>query len=148
MSYINLKPGQKPAITSFAPTLSAFANCTKTGQYFKNADGQAVISFRVDASGALGGASALVFTLPNSLALDTTKYLGTVAGDDSTSIKLPLQGYWWDQGAAPRMIGARSVSTTTFELHDHGNGVVNANQVAAGDSLDITLTLWVTGVGF
>jgi hypothetical protein len=148
MALITIKPGQKPAATTFTPTLSASANCTATGSYYKNADGQFVGSWRIVATGALGAGAVLTFTLPSSLALDTSRYLGVAAGDDQTAIKLPTAGHFWDQGSAPKFVGARSASATTFTLHVHGAGQLTDSGIAATDSLDFTLTLWVTGTGF
>lgn len=141
----------KPVLNSFTPDIGTNTNATRTGNWYKNADGQLVANYRVVWTGAPGGAGATFkFVLPNSCAFDQTRYLGTFDGVQTTATKFPTDGDLSDASTNTLPVVAYAHSSTQFCLEiPYGPVFVdNRATLLSGDSLEITITAWVTGAGF
>jgi hypothetical protein len=151
VAYYSIRPGQKPAITSFTPDIGTNTNATRTGNYYKNADGQMVANYRIVWTGAPGGAGATFkFVLPTGYTFDQTRYLGTFDGVQATATKLPTTGDLSDVATNTLPVVAYAHSSTQFCLEIPYGPVLldNRGTLLSGDSLEITVTIWVTGPGF
>jgi hypothetical protein len=148
--YISVRPGlSKPSLTSFTPALSVNTNCTRTGRYYKNADGQMVINYRLLWTGASGGAgAAMTLALPSGYTFDQSRYLGTFDGVESTATKLPLEGYFFNHGSNVEGYGLYANNTNTMRMHRFYNGVIGDDGFDDQDNIDVWVKVWVVGPGY
>jgi hypothetical protein len=142
---------QKAVLTSFTPDIGTNTNTTRTGRYYRNADGQMVLNYRIVWTGAPGGVGATFkFVLPTGYTFDQTRHLGTFDGVQATATKFPTTGDLSDVGTNTLPLNAYAHSSTQFSLEIPYGPVLLDDRASllSGDSLEITVTAWVVGAGF
>jgi hypothetical protein len=139
----------KAVLTTFTPAPTVSANVTKTGNWYKNADGQMVVTYRLLWTGNNGGAgSVFKLPLPTGYSIDQSRYLGTFDGVQGTSVRFSLTGGYFDQGTNELPLVAFAFNGSTFEFDIPYGPVMLDDRPNASDLLDVTLRVWVTGPGF
>jgi hypothetical protein len=136
-------------LTSFTPSVTDTTNLTRTANWYKNADGQMVITYRLKWTGANGGGGGnLGVDLPTGYTFNQSRYLGTFDAVQLTTEKFPYVGTWEHVGDNTKPLTFFPADTNTFNMEAHYGPVLAEVSTSSGDLIEATLAVWVVGPGF